>query len=209
MRKLFLLCTAVLMTAVLTQQNLHAQADQALIGKAAPTFELKNIDGKMVSLQQVLSKNEGVILVFTCNHCPYSVKYEDRIMALDKKYKLLGYPVIAINPNDPVAYKEDNFENMKKRAKQKGFSFPYLVDETQQIAKAYAATRTPHVYLIRKEADEIGVVRYVGAIDDNTEAEAVTVKYVEDAITRLKGNEDAEPSYTKAIGCGIKWIGKN
>jgi peroxiredoxin len=208
MRKLFLLSAAVLMTAAFFRQDLHAQADQALIGQAAPTFELKNIDGKMVNLQEVVARNEGVILIFTCNHCPYSVKYEDRIMALDKKYKEMGYPVIAINPNDPVAYKEDNFANMKKRAKDKGFSFPYLVDETQEIAKAYAATRTPHVYIIRKEADEIGMVRYVGAIDDNTEAEAVGVKYVEDAIARLKAGEDAEPAYTKAIGCGIKWVKK-
>jgi peroxiredoxin len=205
MRKLFLLYTAVILTATLTHSHLQAQADQALVGQVAPDFELKNIDGKMVSLQQVLSKNEGVILIFTCNHCPYSVKYEDRIMLLDKKYRGAGYPVIAINPNDPITYKEDNFENMKKRAKAKGFSFPYLVDETQGIAKAYAATRTPHVYLIRKEADEQGIIRYVGAIDDNTEAEAVGVKYVEDAIARLKGGEEADPTYTKAVGCGIKW----
>lgn len=205
MRKLFIVYTAVILTGIFAHGNVNAQADQALVGQVAPAFELKNIDGKMVSLQQVLSKNEGAIVVFTCNHCPYSVKYEDRIIALDKQFKAKGYPVIAINPNDPVEYKEDNFENMKKRAKTKGFSFPYLVDETQEIAKAYAATRTPHVYIVRKETDDKGIIRYVGAIDDNTEADAVSVKYVEDAITRLKGGEEAEPTYTKAVGCGIKW----
>jgi peroxiredoxin len=205
MRKLFILYTAVLMTAVFAHGTVQAQADQALVGKAAPTFDLKNIDGKNVSLKDVLHDNKGAIIVFTCNHCPYSVKYEDRIIALDEQFKAKGYPVIAINPNDPLTYKEDNWQNMKKRAKDKGFSFPYLVDETQEIAKAYAATRTPHVYIVQKGADDQGIIRYVGAIDDNTEAESVGVKYVEDAISRLEASEDVSPTYTKAVGCGIKW----
>lgn len=209
MKKLsFLLYTVALLAAVFTQTALKAQgdapADQALVGKSAPTFNLKNIDGKNVALNDVLTKNEGVILVFTCNHCPYSVKYEDRILALDKKYKPLGYPVIAVNPNDPVAYKDDNFDNMKKRAKEKGFSFPYLVDETQGIAQAYGATRTPHVYVIKNENNE-GIVRYVGAIDDNTDETGVSIKYVEDAIRNLKAGENVATNYTKAVGCGIKW----
>lgn len=205
MRKLFILYTAVLMTAVFAHGHVQAQADQALVGQVAPTFELKNIDGKMVSLKETLHNNKGAIVVFTCNHCPYSVKYEDRIIALDEQFKAKGYPVIAINPNDPLTCKEDNWQNMKKRAKEKAFSFPYLVDETQQIAKAYAATRTPHVYVVQKGADDQGIVRYVGAIDDNTEAESVGVKYVEDAISRLEANEEINPTYTKAVGCGIKW----
>ena len=205
MRKLFILYTAVLMTAVFTHGHVQAQADQALVGQVAPAFDLKNIDGKNISLKETLHNNKGAIVVFTCNHCPYSVKYEDRLIALDEQFKAKGYPVIAINPNDPLTYKEDSWQNMKKRAKEKGFSFPYLVDETQEIAKAYAATRTPHVYLVQKGADDQGIVRYVGAIDDNTEAEAVGVKYVEDAISRLEASEEINPTYTKAVGCGIKW----
>lgn len=120
------------------------------IGDTARDFNLKNVDGKMVSLAGI-KKAKGYIVVFTCNHCPYSVAYEDRIIALHKKYAKLGYPVVAINPNDKDVQPADSFDNMKKRAKEKKFPFVYLYDETQEIAKAYGATRTPHVYVLDKE----------------------------------------------------------
>ena len=101
------------------------------VGDKASDFSLKNIDGEMVSLADYKDVN-GFIVVFTCNHCPYAVMYEDRIVALDKKYKSQGYPVIAINPNDPSVKPADSFENMKVRAKEKGFTFPYLMDEGQR-----------------------------------------------------------------------------
>ena len=183
---------------------LLAQSDQDLLGKVAPGFNLKNINGNMISLDSYLPSAKGVILVFTCNHCPYSVKYEDRIIALDNKYRAEDFVLLAINPNDPVAYEADNFKNMQKRAKKKGFGFPYLVDETQAIAKAYGATRTPHVYLLANEGGQF-IVRYVGAIDDNTEENAVTVNYVDEAIAKVNTGGTPEPAYTKAVGCGIKW----
>ncbi len=114
------------------------------IGDEATDFKLKNIDGKMVSLSDFKSA-KGFIVVFTCNHCPYAKKYEDRIIELDKKYKTQGYPVIAINPNDPNVQPEDGYQQMIERAKQKGFTFPYLVDEGQKIYPQYGATKTPHV----------------------------------------------------------------
>lgn len=182
----------------------QAQVDSDLIGKEAPDFSLKNIDGKTVSLGKY-KNDKGVIVVFTCNHCPYSKLYEDRIVALDAKYKPLGYPVVAINPNDAKQYPDDSPAKMKVRAKEKGFTFPYLVDETQAIAKAYAATRTPHVYLLQNENGK-SIVRYVGAIDDNAQdATAVGVKYLEDAIAKVGSGQVPEPASTKAIGCGIKW----
>src|ERR1700760_4284005 len=101
-------------------------------GDKATDFKLKNIDGKMVSLADYKDA-KGFIVVFTCNHCPFAKKYEDRVEALDKKYKSLGYPVVAINPNDPNEVPEDNYMGMQNRAKEKGFTFPYLVDETQNI----------------------------------------------------------------------------
>jgi peroxiredoxin len=198
--KFFTLVAALMMAAFL---RVSAQADQALVGATAPAFSLMNIDGKTVALDDFKS-SKGVIVIFTCNHCPYSIKYEDRIIALDKKMKAQGFPVVAINPNDVVAYPADNFKNMKKRAKKKGFTFPYLMDDTQEIAKAYGATRTPHLYLLMNEGGAFKV-RYVGAIDDNTETESVTVNYVETAVDRLMKGEDPTPSYTKAVGCGIKW----
>lgn len=173
------------------------------IGDTATDFELKNIDGKMVSLAD-FEKAKGFILIFTTNHCPYAKAYEDRIVALDKKYKLKGYPVIAINPNDPSKNEQDSFENMQLRAKQKGFTFPYLLDEGQKIYPVYGATKTPHVYILQKEAGK-NIVRYIGAIDDNyQDPEAVNEKFVENAIDELLAGEKVSLTTTKAIGCGIK-----
>ena len=157
----------------------------------------------MVSLADYTTA-KGFIVIFTCNHCPYSVAYEDRINALDKKYKTKGYPVIAINPNDPNLNADDSFEKMKIRAKEKRFSFPYLIDEQQEIFPQYGATKTPHVYLLEKVADG-NRVAYIGAIDDNSnEPELVTQRYVEDAVDALLRGEQPLVKETKAIGCSIK-----
>ncbi len=205
MKKVSTVFLTVLMALFFAGNYAVAQGvDADLIGKEAPAFNLKNIDGKMVSLDNYKS-SKGAIVIFTCNHCPYSKMYEDRIVALDGKFKAQGYPVVAINPNDPATYAEDSFDQMKKRAKKKGFTFPYLVDETQGIAKAYAATRTPHVYLLENAGGKF-VVRYVGAIDDNAQdAKAVSSKFLEDAIAKLSAGQAPDPSQTKAVGCGIKW----
>ncbi len=167
-------------------------------------FKLKNIDDKMVSLAD-FKEAKGFIVVFTCNHCPFSKKYEDRIILLDKKYKPLGYPVIAINPNDAAQHASDDFESMKVRAKEKGFTFPYLHDESQAIATAYGAKSTPHVYVLQKEKD-MRVVKYIGAIDDNSDdATAVKENYVASAVDNLLAGKPVNPVFTKAIGCSIKW----
>jgi len=174
------------------------------VGDKATDFKLKNVDDNMVALADYKDA-KGIILVFTCNHCPFAKKYESRIMDLDKKYKAKGFPVVAISPNDPVLEPTDSFENMQKRAKEKGYSFPYLIDETQNIAKAYGATKTPHVYVLEKQQDQY-VVRYIGAIDDNHEdAAAVKEKYVENAVNNIIAGKPVTPETTKAIGCGIKW----
>ncbi|WP_330442128.1 thioredoxin family protein [Flavobacterium sp. C4GT6] len=173
------------------------------VGDVASDFSLKNIDGKKVSLKD-FKDAKGYIVVFTCNHCPYAKAYEDRIVALDKKYKKQGYPVIAINPNNPEKLKDDSFENMQVRAKEKGFTFPYLLDEGQKIYPQYGATKTPHVYVLQKTAKG-NVVKYIGAIDDNYEDEAaVTKKYVEDAVNSLLKGKEVSVKETKAIGCSIK-----
>lgn len=192
----------VLMVAAFIGVSAFAQGYKP--GDKAIDFKLKNIDGKMVSLTDYKDA-KGIIVVFTCNHCPFSIKYEDRINGLAKKYNNAGYPLIAVNPNDTVQYADDSYSNMQKRAKDKGFVFPYLVDDTQAIAKAYGATKTPHVFLLQKEGKEF-VVKYVGAIDDNTDdASAAKVKYVEQAIDELNAGKPVSVSSTKAIGCGIKW----
>jgi peroxiredoxin len=173
------------------------------IGDIATDFSLKNIDNKMVSLKDYKDA-KGFIVIFTCNHCPYAKAYEDRIVALDKKYKKLGYPVIAINPNNPEKNKDDSFEKMIVRAREKGFTFPYLFDEGQKIYPQYGATKTPHVYILEKTAKG-NIVKYIGAIDDNYEDEKeVKVKYVEDAVNSLLKGKEVEVKTTKAIGCSIK-----
>ena len=174
------------------------------IGDKVEDFKLKNVDGKMVSLADY-SKARGFIVIFTCNHCPFSVAYEDRIIALHQKYEAKGYPVVAINPNDPTIVPDDSYENMVIRAKEKSFPFKYLSDETQEVARMYGASRTPHVFILRKEKDGL-VVKYIGAIDDNTDSpEDVTKRYVETAIDQLSEGKDVLVPFTKAIGCTVKW----
>jgi len=192
----------ILLCSFLTFSSFSPQSGYN-IGDTASDFSLKNIDGKMVSLANIEAK--GFVVVFTCNHCPFSVMYEDRIIALSKKTEKLGYPLIAINPNDDVKYPDDSFENMKIRAKEKGFKFPYLRDDSQKIAKKYGALRTPHVYVLKREGKELKV-KYIGAIDDNAEdASAVKNNYVENAVIALSKNVAISPETTKAIGCTIKW----
>lgn len=174
------------------------------IGDNIKDFSLQNIDGKNVSLADY-KDSKGFIITFTCNHCPYAMAYEDRILALNKKYAKAGYPVIAINPNDAIQYPEDNFEAMQVRAKEKKFNFPYLYDESQKIAKQFGATKTPHVFIVQKEGDKL-VVKYIGAIDDNWEKAAdVKEKYAESAIDALLAGKPVATTSTKAIGCSIKW----
>ena len=173
------------------------------VGDKATDFKLKNVDGSWVSMSDYKDA-KGFIVIFTCNHCPYSKAYEDRIIEIDKEYKAKGYPVIAINPNDPELYPDDSFENMQIRAEEKGFTFPYLLDEGQDIYPQYGATRTPHVFLLDKESDNY-IVKYIGAIDDNyADAEKVEKAYLANAVDALLADKDPNPEFTKAIGCTIK-----
>lgn len=173
------------------------------INDVATDFRLKNVDDKMVSMADY-NNAKGFIVIFTCNHCPYAVLYQDRIIELDKKFKTKGYPVIAINPNDPDIQPEDSFDKMKERAKEKGFTFPYLFDEGQKVYPSYGASRTPHAYLLKKEKEKL-IVKYIGAIDDNAKhPDQVKKKYLEDAVHAVINNKKPDPEHTKAIGCSIK-----
>ena len=173
------------------------------VGDLATDFKLKNVDGKMISLSDYKDA-KGFIVIFTCNHCPYSVAYENRIIELDKMFRSKGYPVIAINPNDDKTYPEDSYENMILRSNEKGFMFPYLYDEDQKIYPQYGATRTPHVFVLKREEKGL-IVKYIGAIDNNhVNASAATAKYVQNAVNALLAGKDPDPSTTKAIGCSIK-----
>lgn len=187
---------------------LHAQnplaPDGLKVGDQAPDFTLKNVDGKLVGLRSFVD-SKGVILVFTCNHCPYSVKYEDRIIELHNTFAAKGFPVLAVNPNDTVTVPEDAFTKMQERASEKKFPFPYVIDETQIVAKKYGARRTPHVFVLLRTRTG-WTVEYIGAIDDNPDdASKTESKFVEDAVNALLKGTKPETATTKAIGCTIKW----
>jgi peroxiredoxin len=173
------------------------------VGDKASDFKLKSTDGKIVSLSNY-PEAKGFVVIFTCNHCPYAQAYQDRIIALDKKYKLSGYPVIAISSNDPTIVPEDSYENMILRSKEKGYTFPYLFDEKQEVYKIYGALKTPHVYLLQKSGSNL-LVKYIGAIDDNyQDATKVSTPYLANALEALLAGKLPDPSFTKAIGCSIK-----
>lgn len=169
------------------------------IGEVATDFKLKNIDGKFFSLSDI-KEAKGYIVVFTCNECPFSKMYEDRLIGLHNEYAPKGYSVVAINPNSSSENEKESFEAMKERATEKGFPFVYLVDDGKTYSQ-YGAVRTPHVFLLDKERK----VQYIGTIDNNSrEAESVTEKYVENAIKALESGKKPEPNFTKAIGCPVK-----
>jgi len=174
------------------------------VGDKADDFKLKNVDGKMVSLADY-NDAKGFIVIFTCNHCPYAKAYEQRIMDLDKKYRAMGFPVLAISSNDPTVVPDDSYNNMAMRAKEKGYTFPYLFDETQQVARKFGAMKTPHVFVLIK-TPKGNEVKYIGAIDDNTEDPSLAKHhYVEDAVNALLQGKEVPVTETKAIGCTIKW----
>lgn len=197
MKNLKLFFLTLLISTTLSAQNGYN------IGDVATDFKLENIDGNFISLSN-FSEAKGFILIFTCNTCPYAVAYEDRIEALNKKYAPMGYPVIAIMPNNTKIKPGDSLEAMKKRAIEKGFTFPYLIDREQSIFPQYGATKTPHVYILQKSNTK-NIIRYIGAIDDNYKSVSmVKVKYVENAVEELLIGKEVTVAKTKAIGCSIK-----
>ncbi|MFT4031141.1 MAG: thioredoxin family protein [Siphonobacter sp.] len=178
------------------------------IGDAVADFHLKSTVGKTVSLREYHSE-KGIIVVFTTNHCPFAKAYESRIIALDQKYNPQGFPVLAINPNDPSAYEEDSFDNMKARATSKSYPFPYVFDENQQVAKAFGATRTPQVFVLQRQGERF-IVQYIGTIDDNSQDPAgVTKNYVQEAVNNLLQGKPVMLNVTKAVGCAIQWKDAN
>ncbi len=175
------------------------------VGEKVTDFSLENIDGKMVSMADY-EEAKGFIVVFTCNHCPYAKMYEQRIMDLATTYNAKGYQVIAVQPNDPQAYPEDNMSNMRARSSEMEYQFPYVMDKTQEVARAYGATRTPETRVIERMPNGDLVLRYIGAIDDNYKnAEGVEQAYTADAVDALLAGKEVSTTSAKAVGCSIKW----
>jgi peroxiredoxin len=195
---LFLIVSGLMMTMIAGAQS------QYKAGDVAADFKLKNVKGETVSLSQ-FNDAKGFIVTFWCNSCPVVKKYDQRLQDINAEFASKGYPVIAINPNDKTVAPGDSFEEMQKVAKNKNYRFEYLYDETQETARAYGATNTPHVYLLSKKDGKL-IVEYVGAIDNNADdASAADKKYLADAVNSLLRGESPEVKGTKAIGCTIKW----
>src|SRR5262245_20057809 len=179
-----------------------AQVKTLKPGDAAPGIQLLNIYDKVVSFDNYPSA-KGFVLVFIANTCPYSKAYEQRINDLDRKYSSLGFPVIAINPNDSACSPEDAFSEMKRHADSSKYTFPYLYDEGQVTTSAYGPGSTPYVFVIARNAAG-NIIEYTGAIDNDTrDTDPTKHKYVEDAITALINNKKPAVPVTRSIGCGI------
>lgn len=175
-----------------------AESKAVAVGEAAPEWkDLEGVDGKMHSTADIKDA-KGVVVVFTCNHCPVAQAYEDRIVALANDYKDKGIELVAINVNN---MEEDKLPAMKERAEAKGFKFDYLYDPSQAIGRAFGATVTPHAFLLDGEQNLV----YAGAIDDNMEADKVEKQYLRDAIDAVLAGSKAETDATKPMGCGIKY----
>lgn len=192
--------TLAALTAALAAPLAHAEG--LAIGDAAPLADtkLKNVDGKDVSLASVKGKH-GTMVVFSCNHCPWAKAWEARIVELGNTYARKGVGVIVVNSNDPEAYVEDGYDAMVAKAKERKMAFPYAVDATSDLARAFGATRTPEAYLF----DKSGKLVYHGAIDDNAKEPAkVTARYLRDALDAVVAGKNVSVAETKALGCSIK-----
>jgi peroxiredoxin len=173
------------------------------IGDKAPAFELPGVDGKTHALA-ALKGAKATIVVFSCNHCPYVIMNEDRLIAAARDYAAKGVAMAAINSNDADNYPEDSFPEMKKRAAEKKFPFPYLYDESQEVARAYGAAHTPHLFVFDKDLK----LAYTGAVDDDSNysaRKAVEKPYLRDALDDLLAGRPVRTEETRAIGCTIKW----
>lgn len=189
-------------TVVLTLLAMTAWAEPVQLGEPAPlaTMKMKNVDGKEIAIADVAGKS-GTLVIFTCNHCPFVKAWETRIAEIGNAYRNKEIGVIAINPNDPVAYPEDSYVAMQARAKARGFEFPYVVDATSAVALAFGASHTPECYLFDKD----GKLVYHGAVDDDKDVTKVTQHWLADALDAVASGKAVPVKETKAIGCSIKF----
>ncbi|MGA2139369.1 MAG: thioredoxin family protein [Verrucomicrobiia bacterium] len=188
--------------ALVASASVAASAFGLNIGDKAPStsVKMKNVDGSEVSIADVTGK-EGTLVIFSCNHCPFVKAWQGRIASIGNAAKGKGVGVIVINSNDPASYPEDSFTEMQARAKQLGFTFPYVVDATSGVARSFDATRTPEAFLFDKD----GKLVYHGAIDDSQKVDQVSKHFLQDAIDAATAGKEIPVKETKFVGCGIKY----
>jgi|SRR5580693_6604822 len=171
-------------------------------GEAAPPFSLPGVDGRNWALAD-FSDAPVLVVVFWCNHCPYVQAWEGRTIDLAKRYASKGVRFVLINSNDAKAYPDDRFDRMVARAKEKGYPFPYLHDETQEVARTYGARVTPHPLVF----DQDRRLRYQGRIDDQYEhPESVKERYLERALDAVLAGQSPSPPERPVLGCSVKWV---
>jgi peroxiredoxin len=170
------------------------------LGAEAPQFDLPGVDGQNHSLDSY-ADSDVLVLVQSCNHCPYVQAWEGRLSAIASDYADRGVRVVAVNSNDADTHPDDSFEEMQKRSREQGFTFDYLYDEPQAVAQALGAERTPEVFVYDRERR----LRYHGAIDDNRDETGVSQQYLRDALDALLAGSDPAVAETPAVGCTVKW----
>jgi peroxiredoxin len=171
------------------------------LGDEAPRFEsLLGVDGKRYSLSSFQDK-PFLVVIFSCNHCPYAQAYEERMIAIQRDYHAVGAQLVVINSNDSRRYPEDSYSEMVKRARMRGFNFPYIRDEDQSVVAAYGGVCTPHVFLFGRPR----FLRYRGRIDDSKDAAAVKENDLRNALDDLIANRSVGVPDTRPFGCSIKW----
>jgi peroxiredoxin len=175
------------------------------LGETAPDFSLPGVDGKTYSLAD-FAASPFLVIVFSCNHCPYVVGSEERIKEFHRDTRDRGVAFVAINSNSQNTYANDDFNGMVARAQEKGFEFPYLRDESQDVALAYGALRTPHFYVFDAERK----LRYTGRMDNNPKnADLATTHELRDAVEDLLAGREVALPLTNPLGCNVKWDGKD
>lgn len=196
----FVMLMLVVATTTFAADKTPAGVTELEVGKNAPDFSLPGTDGKTYALKDVAGE-KGTLVIFTCNHCPYAVAYQQRIIDMTAKYRPQGIGVVAISSNDAKAYPDDGFEAMKERAASMKYNFPYLYDETQQVAVKYGPKVTPHIFLL----DAKGILVYRGRIDDSAKPDKITKRELADALDALVAGKTIPIASTTAFGCSIKW----
>jgi peroxiredoxin len=171
------------------------------LGAHAPEFDLPGVDGRNHSLES-FSQKPILVVIFSCNHCPYVKAYEGRMVSIQRDYAGKGVQLVAINSNDEKSYPEDGFPQMVERAEQKGFNFPYLRDASQSVVEAYGGVCTPHAFVFDKER----LLRYRGRIDDSRDPSNVTSPDLRNALDDLVAGVEVKVSDTRPFGCSIKWF---
>lgn len=194
------LALLIAVTAIAQQKKEPPGLAELEIGKTAPEFSLPGTDGKTYSYKDIAGE-KGTLVIFTCNHCPYAVAYQKRIIDLTAKYKPQGIGVVAISSNDAKAYPDDSFAKMKERADSMKYNFPYLYDESQSVALQYGPKVTPHIFLF----DAKGTLVYRGRIDDSAKENEVKKRELTDAMDALIAGRGIPTATTTAFGCSIKW----